>query len=372
MRVAGGADNDAVETGRERRAQDIDGVAGTTGHDVVAVVHQDHRLAAGPIRRLARTRDGLRQRFLAEDEFGAARPEKIGAPLGGALRQRRSTTTFGVGHHHHAHAGVWRVGLREAAEHTAGKNAGVALAPLGAVQRRLHGAEVGVHAQGLGQHARVGIADHRFDLAIEHIEQQPAGVLAGFVHVDVRIGLEADDDVGVGHDLAADVAMQVERDGERRGGCEGADALEQVTFAIRAVLGHHRAVQVEEDGVAAARHGRADGVAHVGVGSRLDWRARVGHAGQRGLDLAAARFGQRQEGAHGDARAGHGAARVGAVVGSLAVAGAKSGQRRGHRRKSVGFMLHAGDDYAHDECPVWKGCGLCQERGLARAGRVAR
>ena len=46
-------------------------------------------------------------------------------------------------------------------------------------------------------------------LTTQHLQQQPARMLAGLVHVDVRIGLEAHHHIGVTHHLLGDVAVQV-------------------------------------------------------------------------------------------------------------------------------------------------------------------
>ena len=82
--------------------------------------------------------------------------------------------------------------------------------------------------------------------------------------------------------------MEVEPDGERGPWRHGADAPEQLPFAIVQVLGHHGAVQGEEDRVAAVPDRADDCLAHVLVGGLLDIARRVGAGSERNDDL---RFG---------------------------------------------------------------------------------
>ena len=69
-------------------------------------------------------------------------------------------------------------------------------------------------------------------LALEHAHQRIAGAPAGVVHVDMRIGLVAGDDVGMLDHLRVEVGMHVVADGDRRLRVDGADAREQRAFAV--------------------------------------------------------------------------------------------------------------------------------------------
>ncbi|MPM22462.1 hypothetical protein SDC9_68917 [bioreactor metagenome] len=149
-------------------------------------------------------------------------------------------------------------------------------------------------------------------------------MLAGFIHVDVRVGLEADDHVGIAHDLLGDVAVQVQRHANRHARCGGTHAFQQIAFAVVAVFGHHRAMQVEQNGVAAG-HGLDDTAREFVIRRRVHRAARVRHGGHRRHQRGTLGLGQFDERGHGGAHALVGAVRVGAVGGRERLDG------RGHR-----------------------------------------
>jgi hypothetical protein len=128
----------------------------------------------------------------------------------------------------------------------------------------------------------------RSGAAVDIIEQEARRVLARFVHVDVRKRLEADDDVGVVDHRLRDVAVQIERDGERHFGCDGAYAAQQLAFAVVEAPRDHRAVQIEKDRVAALAHGVDDSRGESLECVVVDGSARVGGRVDGDLDLGAA------------------------------------------------------------------------------------
>ncbi|MDT4825481.1 hypothetical protein FQZ97_587670 [compost metagenome] len=238
------------------------------------------------------------------------------------------------------------IGQPEARQHGYAQGA-FRLGPL----RRLHGfahrALARIAAQRMRYQRQAAPGDERRDAAVDAVEKQPARVLAGFVHVDMRIGLETDDDVGIGDHLGRDVAVQVQRhpDGNARRG--PADALQQVPFPIVGAFHRHRAMQVQQDR-AATRRGRDDTFAQgfVGVGGHA--AAGIGGGGYRRDQCRAARLGQVDEGRHRGALAvvlGIGVGIVGRTVQP------EGGQRRGHRREGVGLVIHAGDKHFHAGSP---------------------
>ena len=160
-------------------------------------------------------------------------------------------------------------------------------------------------------------------------------MLAGLVHVDVRIGLEAHHHVGVVDHGGRDVGMQVERhaDGHARRLC--AQALQQIALAVRAVLRDHRAVQVEQDGVAAC--GRIDdALRQLGVGRRIDRPARVGRGRHGRDDLRARLLGEVDERRHRGAHA--------LVVGTgLRIEGRAVGPRRPRAFACTALILVAAE-----------------------------
>ena len=182
---------------------------------------------------------------------------------------------------------------------------------------------------------------HRVALAVpQHGQQQASGMLAGLVHVDVRIGLEAHDHVGVGDHPGGDVAVQVERHADRHAGRGRTQSFEQVAFAVGAVLGHHRAVQVQQDGIAAGR-GLDDAARQFVIGGGMHSTARVG-GGRHGRDRRRAQaVRQVDEGRHGRAHA------LLLAQGRLAIGRGERLQRRRHGREGVGLVVEPGDQETH-------------------------
>ena len=87
-------------------------------------------------------------------------------------------------------------------------------------------------------------------LVLEQAVEQLDGALAGHRHVDVRIGAIADQRRGEPGHLGREVGVIVEAGHDRQVVAHDvADAAQQLAFAVLGVLGHHRAVQVEIDGV---------------------------------------------------------------------------------------------------------------------------
>ena len=121
--------------------------------------------------------------------------------------------------------------------------------------------------------------------------QDFAGLIADLAHVDMRIGLEGDDDVGEFAHLPGDIGVRVERDGDRHGSADhGAQAAQQFAFAVLAEVGHHRAVQAEQDAVEFFAPGGSDQrVAQPVERSARHLAARTGRGTQHMLDLPAMR-----------------------------------------------------------------------------------
>ncbi len=183
--------------------------------------------------------------------------------------------------------------------------------------------------------------------AVEHSEQQARRVGAGVVHVDVRISLESDHNVRQTHHRVSHVAVQIKRKGER---CRRRDctyAFEQPAFTVVVVLNHHRAVQVEQDGVATPGDGFHNRIAHYAISGRVHRAARIRHRKERRLHHAAPRLCCVDERAHRSGRTFARGVRIGAKCGPARVAGAECGQRRRHRRKRIRFVVEAGNYDSH-------------------------
>ena len=87
------------------------------------------------------------------------------------------------------------------------------------------------------------------------------GGAAGVGHVDMRIGAIGDQRVGMLDHFRRDIGVQVEADHQRQVLADHlAHAREDFAFAVVEMLGDHRAVQIEIDGV--ERAGGCDAVDH--------------------------------------------------------------------------------------------------------------
>jgi len=125
------------------------------------------------------------------------------------------------------------------------------------LQRRVR-VVIGALAHDMRQHRPVAPRHGRAHLALHHAEERLAGAHPGLVIVDMRIGLIAGQDIGVGDDLGIEVGVHVERHGDRGFRRDLAQPREQSPLAILEMLGHHRAVKIEEDRIAALGDGAAD------------------------------------------------------------------------------------------------------------------
>ena len=365
--IADRAGDDALDPGFERGGEHVHHVAGAPRHAIVAVVEEEHGAVARPGEGGFRRRDGLRQRRLRVDEVPPRRPEPPGEVAGGVIGGR-----LRLGRDGDRDAGLAQVGEREAAEDRGGEHAGPGLRrarrPDGVPHRAGH---AGVHAQGVGEHRRVDEGASGAQPFVEHAPDDGRDAVPGLGHVHVRIGLEARQRVALGHHARRDVAVEVEGDAQRHVRREGPDAGEELAFAVVVALGHHRPVQVEEDGVAAG----ADRVEDRG-GERLEGVVRHG----------AARVGVRRHG-HRDARAARfrepdeGAERRGGVPprrqGRVAPERAEGGERGRQRREGVGLVVHPGGDDAHggNSASVEirrSGCGGNRSRAPRRAAPARR
>ena len=140
--------------------------------------------------------------------------------------------------------------------------------------------------------------------------------------------------------------MHVEGDGNRNFRRNPSDAGEQLSLAVLETLGHHGAVQVEHDRIAAGLDRFADGMRDGLVGRVLYGCARRGAGGDRRHDLPALPLRDIDEGRH---------RRPGALIG---IECSPAARRQGctareatdwcrHWRERVGLVLHHGDDDAH-------------------------
>ena len=145
--------------------------------------------------------------------------------------------------------------------------------------------------------------------------------------------------------LLRDVAVQIQRQANRYTGCGGAHSCQQIALTIRAVLGHHGAVQVEQDGVAPVR-GADDALGQRVVGRGMHLAAGVGHGRHRRDQRGTQPFGQVDEGSHGGAHA------LVVKVGRIAVGGREGFERRGDGREGIGLVVQPGNKNFYATTPA--------------------
>ena len=265
----------------------------------------------------------------------------VGAGVPGALQQFVAQLfrllRLAVGTDHGAQARFADVGMREADEHRRRQHA-LRLQRDAALLQRFVGFGVRALAHHVRQHGLVAPAHDGLDLALERAHDDVGRAQPGGVDVHVRIGMEAADDGGVPDDVVVEVGVHVQRYRHRRRRIDLAQAAQQVALGVFHALGHHGAVQVQQDGVEAAaldlvQHQPAQAFVCLGAGRP----AGPGFGGDRQHDLGAAAR-------HLDVAA---QAAVGVLIGpdgafagqNFGIAAKEAFQRRGHGRVCVRLVL---------------------------------
>ena len=187
---------------------------------------------------------------------------------------------------------------------------------------------------------------------------------AGVGHVHMRIGAIGDQRIGVFDHFGRHVGMKIETDDQRQVLADDpAHTRKNLAFAIVEMLGHHRAMQVEIDGVELARGGDAVGDdlrdALEGVFRHMRRRRRA--AGHGRHQIPALRFGRFDEAGEADIDAAHDLQHVGAEGHRRPAAAMHErlvGRLGGSER--IGFVQEAADGNAgHDAYSTQSGDG-CQ------------
>ena len=196
----------------------------------------------------------------------------------------------------------------------------------------------------------------RGDLTRGHPPGQRHALLAADPHVEFGIAAPPHEDVRQGHRLGRGVAVDVELRDDRDAIAEHtAQRGEDVALAVDAVLGHHRAVQIEDDCV--HRRGGGDPLDQL-AHDRLERRARgraagVGLGEQRGHDVVAPGAGGGQKPADRGVGAVEGLDQLVAAKQEMVL---KGGDIRADGRERAGFVAHATDREAHGIRPdLWWG-----------------
>lgn len=124
-------------------------------------------------------------------------------------------------------------------------------------------------------------------------------MFVGFEYVDVWIGFEVDDYIGMCDYFLCDVVMQVQCYCYGCIGCDVVDVFEQCVFVIFGVFGYYGVMQVQQDGIVVIFNGVYDGVVYQCVGIGCYCCVWVGLGGQGCDDFGIGLFGQFQEGFYG-------------------------------------------------------------------------
>ena len=201
------------------------------------------------------------------------------------------------------------------------------------------------------QHRLVAPGHDRPDLAANCAQQDLAGEHCSLVGVDVRVGAIAGHHRRIGNDLVVEIGVHVERYCDRGLRVDRAQPPQELPLSVLEALGDHRTVQVQHDPVEpAASHRLADRVCNVLVGRVLDRATRRRAGGDRQDDFRPFALGKIEIGAEPGAGAMIGADRRFAIKRPRAAT--EPCERRRHRRKSVGFVLHHCDQQSHDPCSL--------------------
>ncbi len=197
--------------------------------------------------------------------------------------------------------------------------------------------------------------------------EDAGNALARLRHVDMRIGPIGVEQVGAFDHRGCYVCVQIERAHDRHVRPHGGpDAADQLSLPVLEVLRHHRAVQVEIDGVEASRPGQffeqhggdtlISLLGHVGRGA--------GVAPDEGHDLMARARGRAGEAVAGDVAAGE--CRQDRRPPRQAWPARGTGEMfvgRFAGREGVGFVMKSGEGNAHGRYPnreAFAVCRLCE------------
>ncbi|MPM22463.1 hypothetical protein SDC9_68918 [bioreactor metagenome] len=107
--VAQWAHGNAAHPHLQRGLQHVHGVAGASGHAVVSMIEQQHRLAIRVGRQLLCLRQRRSQRLAVVDELGAPLPYLLGEGVDGGLRLAHALVAL-AHRGNHAHAGRGNIG----------------------------------------------------------------------------------------------------------------------------------------------------------------------------------------------------------------------------------------------------------------------
>ena len=254
-----------------------------------------------------------------------------------------------VGGHEDGEAEPVDVRVREARREAYPHDAGPCLQAARLDQQIGHGLRRGGLGERTGEQGHATRGDGRRELPLDRLCEQ-AGRLGGALgHVRVRIRVVGEQDVRLLHEGIAGIRVEVEHDRDRSRARELAHAADELGLGILGALGHHGAVEAEEDPVRGKRllEPRQEPVAQSLVGLRGDERARHGRGVEERLGLEA------ELGAGGERAAELGGRALGLVSHGLRSlrepVGREVGERRPAGRERVRLVPEPADrdSWAH-------------------------
>ena len=164
----------------------------------------------------------------------------------------------------------------------------------------------------------------------------------------MRVGLVARHGLCQLDHVGVHVGVHVVGHAHRRFGVDGADAAQQLAFAIFVALTHHGAVQVQQDAVkTATRHGLQNRLAHGLVGLVKHQPAGRGVRTKSQLEFGPRLLGQINERPGGRACAAKRRNRRVATRRRFTRPQRKTLQVGGHRREGVGLVHHHRNQQTH-------------------------
>ena len=130
------------------------------------------------------------------------------------------------------------------------------------------------HVEARQDGARLGDRDHRPDLAAQRALKQRQRLQAGLVHIDMRMRLVADDDIGDPGDRRVEVRVQIEAHCERLRAERGARGADQLEIRAQRARADEGAMQREIQRIRLCAAHAIDDFAHHGLQIRfLHWTA---------------------------------------------------------------------------------------------------
>ena len=328
----------AARPGLDERPDDVRAVARRAAPDVVGHLREHRQPVRG---------EGMLDRVGDPDELGSelvATAPHLACELVGDLTCHRP-----IGSHEDGEAEPVDVRVREPRREAYPHDARPCLQPARLDQQIGHGLCRGRLGERTGQQRHAARGDGRRDFPVDRFCEEAGRLGCALGHVRVRIRVVGEQDVRLLHEGIAGIRVEVDHDRDRSRARELAHAADELGFGILGVLGHHGAVEAEENPIRGQRllEPRQERAAQSLVGLRGDERARHGRGVEERLGL------ETELGAGGERTAELGGGALGLVShGTRSLrepVGREVGERRPARRERVRLVPEPADrdSWAH-------------------------